>query len=73
MSTATRIEKLEQAAGDRDGRQGCVLCADFASSASGDDLASDRDYIKPFNCVRCGRRAVIVVNYVERWRDGVKI
>jgi hypothetical protein len=69
MSTATRIEKLEQAtAGDRDG-QGCDLCAGFASSASGDDLTSERDYIKPFNCVRCGRRAVVLVKYVERQRE----
>ena len=70
MNAATRVDRLEQAAGGRDG-QGCVLCAGFASSASGDDLASERDYIQPFNCVRCGRRAVIVVNYVEKWRDEV--
>jgi hypothetical protein len=69
MNLTDRVEKLEQvAAGGRDG-QGCDLCAGFASSASGDDLASERDYIKPFNCARCGRRAVVVVNYVEKWRE----
>ncbi len=68
MSLTNRVETLEQAAGGRDG-QGCKLCAGFASSASGDDLATERDYIRPFNCVRCGRRAVIVVNYVEKWRS----
>jgi hypothetical protein len=65
MNLQTRVEKLEQTRGGRDGG-GCELCANFGTHATDDDLRSPGDRAHPFNCVGCGRRAVVIVQYIEK-------